>query len=171
MKRSRYGGIRTPRTKKIRNPIRVRERIAKKGGRCAGCKGRYETGAEITSVVFRRRVFHRHTCVPANVGMMPTAGAGPILNSAASVASAMSTTWSAGEAALVGLAGLENILVVRIRSGITKITPEIEKSFDRYNKLKASTMHVASGGQTGASDQEKKQAMRLAVLELVKLVF
>ena len=65
-RRAAYGAAR--RTKKIRSPIRVKERVAKKGGKCAACRVRYEPGDPITVVNVKRRTYHRATCVPANVG-------------------------------------------------------------------------------------------------------
>jgi hypothetical protein len=164
MKMRNYYGRRSTRTKKIRNPIRVKERIAKKGGRCAACKGRYEPGDEVTSVVIRRRVYHRGGCVPANVGQMPTASGGPVTMSAAQLATALSVSWSFGEAKMVGLLGLENALVVGIKSGSVNLTPEIEKMFEKYNKYKASALRPGS-------NQEEKQAMVLAATSLIKMVF
>lgn len=168
--RSRFGSAR--RTKKIRSPIKVKERIAKKGGRCAACKGRYEAGAQVTVVNIRRRTYHTASCVPANVGQMPTtAVGGSPLTSSTAVAQAMSINWSAGEAALVALVALENVLTVRIKRGLVEVTPEMEKAWERFNKFKGAVMHVPTGGQIGNTEQEKKQAMRLAFLDIVKLVF
>jgi hypothetical protein len=162
MRRSRYGGVRRARTKKIRNPIRVKDRIAQKGGKCAACRGRYEKGDEVTVVNVRRRTYHKAGCVPANVGM-PTA-AGPVVsNTPTAVVAALSANWSAGEAKLVAIQALENAMVVIAKSGVT-ITPEMEKAFDKYNKCKAVFMRPGS-------DQEGKQAARLSVLEVVKSFF
>lgn len=162
--------FRKQRTKKIRSPIRVKERIAKKGGRCAACKGRYEPGAEVTVVNIRRRTYHRLTCVPANAGQLPTTGGTSIVSST-QVAQAISINWTAGEAALVALVALENVLTVRIKKGLVEITPELDKAWERFNKFKGSMMHVPTGGQVGNTEQEKKQAMRLAFLDIVKMVF
>lgn len=158
---SRYGAPR--RTKKIRSPISVKPKVAKRGGRCNGCRGRFEVGDEVTYVKVKRRVYHTHTCVPANAGQMPTAG-GPTLTTAAEVAKAMSVNWQVPEAQMVGLLALENALVVAIKRGAMKMNPDVEKSFDRYEKLKQMAMRPGS-------TQEGKQAMKLATIDLVKLVF
>jgi hypothetical protein len=151
-------------TTKIRNPIRVKERTAKKGGKCAACRMRFEPGDPVTVVNVKRRTYHRNGCVPLNVGM-PAAGGGPMpVMDAAQVAKAFSINWSAGEAKMVGLLGLENAMAVMGKLGIIKDTPEVEKAFDRYNKCKASAMRPGS-------DQEGKQAMVLAATSLIKIVF
>lgn len=167
--RSRYGGYRsrTPRAKKIRPAVRVRERIAKKGGRCAGCRARFEKGDPITVVIVKQKKFHTNGCVPANVGQQGVVGAsaaptGPL--SAAGVAQSLSVMWSFGEAKMVGLLALENALVAGIKSGAVTVTDEIDKQFDKYNKIKAMAMRPGSV-------QEEKQAMVLAANTLIKLVF
>jgi hypothetical protein len=168
MRRSRYGGYgyRKPRTKKIRPAVRVRERIAKKGGRCAGCRARFEKGDPITVVIVKQKKFHTNGCVPANINqpgsVVGAAPAGPM--SAANVATALSASWSFGEAKMVGLLALENALVAGIRSGVVNVTDEIDKQFDKYNKVKAVAMRPGSV-------QEEKQAMVLAATALVKMVF
>lgn len=168
MRRSRYGGYgyRTPKAKKIRPAVRVRERVAKKGGRCAGCRGRFEKGDNITVVIVKQKKFHTSGCVPANVGQQnvvgTTAPTGPM--SAAGVAQGLSVMWTYGEAKMVGLLALENALVAGIKSGAVTVTDEIDKQFDRYNKVKAMAMRPGSA-------QEEKQAMVLAATALVKLVF
>jgi hypothetical protein len=58
---------------------------------------------------------------------------------------------------------LENALVVTAKRAAV-ITPEMEKAFDRYNKLKA--MFLRPG-----SDNEGQMAAKLAVVEVVKAVF
>lgn len=159
---NRYGGFRTPRKKKIRSPIRIKERVAKKGGRCAACRSRYEAGDEITVVNIRRRTYHRHGCVPANVGALPTAGPA-LANTPASVVAALSASWSPGEAKLVAMSALENALV-SVAKHSTSITPEMESAFDRYNKLKGVALRPGS-------ENEGKMAMREAVIKLVRTVF
>lgn len=166
MRRSRYGGYRstrTPKPKKIRPMIRVKDRVAKKGGRCAACKSRYEKGDNVTVVNIRRRTYHQGSCVPANAGVMPTAGGGPIAPTPAAVVSALSHTWSEGESKLVAIQALENAMVV-IAKNSNSITPEQEKAFEKFNKVKA--MFLRPG-----SEQEGKQAAKLAVLEIVKTFF
>ncbi len=156
--------FRRPRAKKIRSAVRIKERVAKKGGRCSACRGRYETGDEITVVNIRRRTFHRHGCVPANVGQMPTTGAGPVVgNTPTAVVAALSTTWSVGEAKLVAMQALENALVV-VAKKAPSITPEMEAAFDRYNKLKGVALRPGS-------ENEGVMAMREAVIKLVRTIF
>jgi hypothetical protein len=161
------------RTKKIRSPIRVKERIAKKGGKCAACRARYEPGDLITVVNVKRRTYHRSTCVPANVGAAISATTGgPIAaQTAAQVAQAFSINWSPGEARMVAMLGMENAMAINIKKGLTVVTPELDKAFKTYNSCKNTAMHVPSGGQTGATESEKKQAIRVALINLVKLVF
>jgi hypothetical protein len=162
--RSRYGGYRKPRTKKIRPLVRVRERIAKKGGRCAGCRSRYEKGDEITVVIVKQRKYHRHTCVPANAGQMPTAGApnGPIANTPDAVVKAFASNWTIGEAKLVAIQAFENAMVVVAKN--STITPEMEKAFDRFNKIKARVIRPGT-------DAEGQVAFRLAITEIAKNFF
>jgi hypothetical protein len=163
--RRRYGGYRAPRTprpKKIRPMVRVKERIAKKGGRCAACKGRYEAGTPVTVVNIRRKVYHTAGCVPANAGQLPTSGGIQVNPTPDAVVKALSTTWALGEGKLVGMLALENALVIASKS--IDITPSIEKAFDRYNKLKAMAMRPGS-------ENEGNMAARMAIIDLVKLVF
>lgn len=156
--------FRRPRTKKIRSAVRVKERVAKKGGRCSACRGRYETGDEITVVNIRRRTFHRLGCVPANVGQMPTGSAGPVMsNTPTAVVAALSTNWSVGEAKLVAMQSLENALVVVAKKAFS-ITPEMEAAFERYNKLKGVALRPGS-------ENEGVMAMREAVIKLVRTIF
>lgn len=166
MGRYQFHRQRTARKKKIRSPIRVKERIASKGGRCAGCRARYEKGDEVTSVLIRRRVYHRKTCVPANVGVLPSSGVvgGPVMVTATQVAQAFSINWSLGEAKMVGLLGLENALAVAMKTGAIKYTEEIDNAFNKYNKIKGSAMRPGS-------DQEGKTAMMQAATRLIQLVF
>jgi len=153
----------TTRTKKIRPTVRVKERIAKKGGRCAACRIRYEKGDEVTVVNIRRKTYHRHGCVPANVGQLPTAtGPSVIGDKPEDVVKALSSNWSIGEAKLVAMLALENAMVVVAKK--STITPEMEKAFDRYGKVK--NMFLRPG-----SEQEEKQAARLSILEIVKTFF
>jgi hypothetical protein len=160
MRRHYHGGLgSTPRrrTKKVRTPIRIKPIIAKKGGRCAGCRARYEVGDPVTVVRVKRRVFHTASCVPPGMDQIANVvGVGTAQPSA----EAMPTTH--GEAAMKALVHLENALVLRAKT--QGITPEMEKSFDRYNKLKGMALRPGS-------DNEGRQAMKLATVELVKLVF
>lgn len=162
--RRRYRGYGAPRrTKVIRSPISVKAKIAKRGGKCSGCRQRFEIGASVTYVRIKKRTYHTATCVPANANQMPTAD-GPVITTAAEVAKAMSVGWSIGEAQMVGLLALENALVCQIKRGHLKMNPDVEKAFDRYEKLKSMAMRPGS-------EQEGKQAMKMATIDLVKLVF
>jgi hypothetical protein len=159
----RYGFNRRPRAKKIRNPIRVKERIAKKGGRCAACKARYEKGDEITVVNIRRRTYHRHGCVPANAAQMPMT-AGPVVGTTPeAVVKAMSSNWSPGEAKLVALMALENAMVV-VGKNAPAFTEAMDRSFKRFMGAKG---HILNPG----NDTETSSAMKLAVNEIVKTFF
>lgn len=156
-RRRSYGGLgSTRRTRKVRPPIRVRPIVAKKGGRCTGCRMRYEVGDPITVVKMKRRVFHTASCVPPNIDQVATL-MGTGTQSATPV---MPKT--AGEAAMLALVHLENAMVLRAKS--FGISPEMEKAFEKYTKLKG--MALRPGSPT-----EGQQAMKLATIELVKLVF
>ena len=159
MRRSRYSGMgstRRQRTRKVKSPIRVRPTTAKKGGRCTGCRMRYEVGDPVTVVKMKRRVFHTTTCVPANIDQLAT------LMAPAATAAAPTMPKTAGEAALLALVHLENAMVLRAKT--VGITPEMEKSFERYTKLKGMAMRPGS-------DNEGRMAMMRATMELVKLVW
>jgi hypothetical protein len=151
---ARYSFNRKTRTKKIRSPIKVKERIATKGGRCAGCRGRYEKGDEVTAVIVKRRTYHRSTCVPANAGQMATPGVPGPAQPPASV--------TPGEAKLRALMELESCLKVLSRTMV--VTDELDKTWQRYNKVKGHALRPSN-------DQEGKQGMLLAIQALVKLVF
>ena len=155
--------IRTPRAKKIRPMVRVKERVAKKGGRCSACKGRYESGDKVTVVNIRRRTYHTAGCVPANVEQSGVSS-GPVVGSTpTAVVAALSTTWSPGEAKLVAMQALENALVTVAKKAAV-ITPEMEAAFDRYNKLKGVALRPGS-------ENEGVMAMREAVIKLVRTIF
>jgi hypothetical protein len=154
------------RTKKIRNPIRVKERIAKKGGRCAACRLRFEAGSEVTVVNIKRRTYHRHTCVPANVGMpQPSGGVGAsAMTTAADVGTAMSIKWTQGEAEMVGLLAFENALAVKLKRQVGGITDAQRTEYKKYNARK--NMALRPG-----SENEGRQAMMAAIISLVRLVY
>jgi hypothetical protein len=79
------------------------------------------------------------------------------------------TLMSPEDAKLYALKVLEDTLVVVAkRSGIT---PDMDKQFAIYQKVKAVALSEVSGGQRGATDNEKRQALKLATLALVKAVF
>lgn len=74
----------------------------------------------------------------------------------------VSPTMNAEEAAFAALLGLENALVARVRESGT--TPEMDRSYVKYTKIKELALRP---GTTA----EGKSALRMAVIELVKLVF
>lgn len=159
--RTRRSSFKTPKPKKLKPMVRVRQRAAKTGGKCAACKGRYEKGDAITVVIVKQRKYHTATCVPANVGTMPVAG-NAVAPTPDDVVKALASTWAEGEAKMVAMLALENALVVVAKS--KGITPEMEKAFDRYNKLKAMAMRPGS-------KNEGEMAARQAILDVVKVVF
>lgn len=172
MRRRRSYLGRQPRTKKIRSAVRVKERVAKKGGRCAGCKSRYEAGADVTVVNIRRKTYHRHTCVPANVHQLPTAGGPTMNNTPEEVVKALSINWSVGEAQLVAMLSLENALVATAKT--KGITSEMERAFEVYNKLKARAVQIPQGESAAirqSLEQEAATAKRMAIINLVKTIF
>jgi hypothetical protein len=67
------------------------------------------------------------------------------------------------EARLAAMLAAENALVVMARSG--NITPEMDRCFDRYNKLKGHVMNESG------NVNENNQAFKLAMVELIKTVF
>jgi len=150
----------------------VKERIAKKGGKCSACKSRYEAGAEVTVVNIRRKTYHRHTCVPANVHQLPTAGGPAVGNTPEDVVKALSVNWSIGESQLVAMLSLENALVATAKS--KGITPEMEKAFETYNKLKARAVQIPAGESAAIRESLEKEAAtakRMSIINLVKIVF
>lgn len=163
-RRSRYGVPRTKRTKKIRPLVRIKERVAKKGGRCSACRGRYEAGDRVTVAIIKRRTYHTHTCVPANVAASFSMGGGAvaIANTPTAVVAALSANWTVGEAKLVALQALENAMVAVAKN--ETVTPEMEKAFERYNKLKAVFLRPGT-------EHEGKQGAKFSVLEVVKAFF
>ena len=67
---------------------------------------------------------------------------------------------------LVALASLEDAFVVKLAE--TGISPEVRKSYDRYQKLKA----LALGATTNAATvTEAYAALRMSVIEMLKLSF
>jgi hypothetical protein len=94
---------------------------------------------------------------------MPTAGGGPVGSTPADVVAAMRSNWTVGEAKLVAIQALENAMVV-IAKHTANLTPEMEKSFDRFRKVKTVFMRPGSEG-------EERQGAKLAVLEIVKSFF
>lgn len=74
----------------------------------------------------------------------------------------VSPTMNAQEAAFAAMLGLENALIARAKEG--GVSAEMEKAFVRYNKLKELALRPGT-------IPEGKVALRLAIVELVKVVF
>ena len=164
MRRSRYGSTR--RTRKIRPPIRVKERIAKKGGKCQSCRMRYEKDDPVTTVTVKRRTYHRG-CVPANAaasvpGTTGAAAAIPISSDPTAVVKAMSNMWSVNDAKLVALAALENTLAVVGKK--LNFPPEFEEAYRKYLAVKGHCLRPSN-------ENENRQAFKVAVRKLVDTVF
>ena len=145
MRTRRYGVSRRPR--KVRPNITVKVKPARRNGTCSGCGASIYKGDETAHVRHRIKRFHP-TCVPANVNT-PTGAAVP-------------PPTDPHEAALASLVALENALMQKAKR--LNYPDDLEKAFSKYSKIKE---HVMRPG----SEQEGKQALKLAVLELVKAVF
>ena len=145
MRRYASRSVRKPR--QFKSTITVKAKPARRPGTCNGCGSRFEKGADITYVRHRIRRYHTSTCVPANVGQAPSAV--PVMPK------------NPLEATHAALLALENALVANAK--VTGITPEIEKAFDRYQKLKSMALRPGSA-------QEGKTALRQSVLDIVKMV-
>jgi hypothetical protein len=135
-------------TRQFKSTITVKAKPARRPGTCNGCGSRFEKGADITYVRHRIRRYHTSTCVPANVGQAPSAV--PVMPK------------NPLEAAHAAMLAMENALVAKAKQ--FGITPEIEKAFDHYQKLKSVALRPGS-------DQEGKQALKLAIIAVVKMVF
>lgn len=90
----------------------------------------------------------------------------------------VSATMNADEAAFAAMLGLENALVARVREmTAAKKTPppEMDKSFVKYTMLKERALAQPAAGssatQVTAQKNEATVALRMALIELVKLVF
>lgn len=138
--------VRKPR--QFKSTVTVKAKLARRSGTCNGCGSRFEKGEDITYVRHRIRRFHTATCVPANAGAAPSATPTVPKNPI--------------EAAHAAMLALENALVSKAKA--VGITPEIEKSFDRYQKLKSMALRPGS-------EQEGKTALRQAIVDIVKMVF
>jgi len=68
---------------------------------------------------------------------------------------------TAEEAALAALLALETALKVKVRE--TSFTPDMDRAFVKYLKIKEHVLHTPG--------PEGKVALRLAVLEMIKLVY
>lgn len=73
------------------------------------------------------------------------------------------STLSAEDSILYALGALENALIAKATKA-GKVTQEQEKAFVRYQKIKSLFLGARTGG-------EESSALRMAVIELVKLVF
>lgn len=135
-------------TKQFKSSITAKAKIAKRKSTCNGCGARINPGDNVTVVRHRLRRYHTATCVPQNVTQPPPASP--------------SMPKNAIEAAYAALLSMENALVAKAKQH--GITPEIEKSFDRYQKLKAVALRPGS-------ENEGKMALRNAILDIVKMIF
>jgi hypothetical protein len=153
MRRSRFGRpMRTKtKTKKIRPTITMKEKPARRNGTCAGCGGAVPKGEVCNYVRHAIRRYHI-ACTPANV-LQPVA---------AKIESSLPT--NPVEAKKAAMLAVENAWVVMIQKGILQITPEMEKVYTRYNSLKAHALNPSNAN-------EQRQAMKVAMLDLVKIVF
>lgn len=143
----RYRGIRRPR--KMRPSITVKQKAAPRDGKCTGCSGVIHKGEQALYIRTRVKRYHL-SCQPANPYATAATMGAPALPS------------DPMEAMLRALEALENALVVKAKK--TGITPELEKHFDKYQKLKAVALRPGTPG-------EERVAFRMAVLEAVKAVF
>ena len=84
-------------------------------------------------------------------------------------ANSVSPTMRPRDAAFAALAVLETALVCKAKA--TGITADMSDAFAKYQKLKALALNPATGGQTGTTQAEADVALRLATINLVKLVF
>lgn len=140
----------TRRTRKVRPSITAQAKPARRPGTCNGCGGKFNKGEDITYVRVRIKRYHTQSCVPPNVtNPLQSTGPAPRPNTPM-------------ESTLDALLGMENALVVKARS--SGITPEMDKAFQKYQKCKALGLHPQT-------DNEGRVAIRMAILELVKLVF
>lgn len=73
------------------------------------------------------------------------------------------TTMTAEEASFAAMLGLENALVARVRED-GGATPEQERGFVRYSKIKELALRPGTG-------PEGRTALRMAILELVKIIY
>jgi len=125
---------------------------ARKHGKCASCRGTYYAGEPTTVVRFAVKRYHPQ-CAPLDpVALLKGSGA----------ASAPPPPPTYEESALGALLLLEKVMVEKAQK--FGVTPELEKSFDKYQKLKAVALRPGTSG-------EERAALRFAVLEAVKLAF
>ena len=139
----------TPRTRKVRPAITVKEKPAPRRAKCSGCKMHIQKGEVATYVRVRTRRFHK-ACTPANIGAPPNAGG----------AGAMPTMPKEPKAAMsFALEALENALGAKVRTG--QVTDEMETAYRRYNAAKELALRPGTEG-------EGRSALRLALTQLIK---
>jgi len=96
---------------------------------------------------------------------MPTAtGPNASVIGPTAVVDALSTRWPVGDARLVGLAALENAMIVTAKTFTEAQYAEFDKSYRRYQAYKQHVLRPANAN-------EETQAYKLAMVELVKVVF
>lgn len=141
------------RPRRVKNPISVKTKVAKRNGVCTGCGSHFFKGDEVTYVRTKIRRYHPR-CTPPDADKPPITHGAP-------VASAPVLPKTPQEAVNAAMLALENAMVVKAKT--SGITDEMEKAFTRYQKLKAMAMRPGS-------DQEGKTALRLSLIDLIKIV-
>lgn len=141
------------RPRRVKNPISVKVKPAKRNGICTGCGSYFYKGDEVTYVRTKIRRYHGR-CVPPNADQPPTTYGAP-------AATAPVLPKTPQEAINAAMLALENAMVVKAKTN--GITDEMEKQFTRYQKLKAMAMRPGS-------TQEGQTALRLAVIDLIKII-
>lgn len=85
----------------------------------------------------------------------------------------VAVTMNAEEAALAALLGLENAMVAKFRE--IKATPEQNKSYVKYTQVKTKALQEPAPGSSPAQIQAQKMeaqvALRMTLIELVKLIY
>lgn len=140
--------------------------VSKYEGRCKTCHVPIRIGAQVGYRPGEKGVWCLQ-CVPTDVrspkpldtGAMPkVSGPGTM-----STPPPLHKPQLLGHTALLkAMSQFEDAVIERFSSPKMKVTPELEKSWDRYSKLKA---HALQPG----SDQEGQTALRLAFIEVIKL--
>lgn len=87
----------------------------------------------------------------------------------------VSATMNATEASFAAMLGLENALICMVREMPNGATSDMDRSFLRYTKTKERALATPAPGssleQIKAQRAEAKVALRMAILELVKLIY
>lgn len=98
---------------------------------------------------------------------------GHVVEKGAASAPVVSPMMKADEASMAALGALESALVAKLRE--SGVTDEARASFLRYKKILATAVAVpdasSSPAQVEAQRNQSRVALRMAILELVKLVY